>query len=204
MRNLHRQAQPGRETTEHDDDVASKSKRKAEMQALQDLGERLIDLPADRLKRVPLPDHLREAIRDARRFTQHEAIRRQRQYVGKLMRDADDETLAGINAAIAAFDGDSAEDKARLHKLEKLRDRIVDDESALTEFTRRHPQADVQRLRQLRRNGLKERQDNKPPKSFRLLYQEIKALEFPGSAGRIHESGIADEFLQADGGVQDE
>ena len=60
MRNIHRPAKPGRETVEHDANLPSKSARKAEMQALQELGERLIELPADRLKRVPLPDYLRE------------------------------------------------------------------------------------------------------------------------------------------------
>lgn len=190
MRNIHRPAKPGRETVEHDADLPSKSARKAEMQALQDLGERLIGLPAERLKRVPLPDHLREAVLDARRFTAHEAIRRQRQYVGKLMRDIDPEPIA---AAIAAFDGDSAEDTARLHRRERLRDQLIEDEGVLTELARRFPHANVQLIRQLRRNVIKERQENKPAKSYRLLYQELKALETPPAT----QSGVEENILQA-------
>ena len=191
MRNLHRAAKPGRETVIHDESLPSKSARKAEVESLQELGERLIELPAERLKRVPLPDHLREAVMDARRFTSHEAIRRQRQYVGKLMRSIDCEPIA---AAIRAFDGDSAEDTARLHRREKLRDQLIEDEGTLTELARRYPHANVQLLRQLRRNVIKERNENKPPRSYRLLYQELKALETPPA------DGVAEDFLQTQAG----
>ena len=191
MRNIHRAAKPGRETGEHDPDLPSKSARKAEVESLQDLGERLIGLPAERLKRVPLPENLRDAVMDARRFTAHGAIRRQRQYIGKLMRNIDTEPIA---AAIKAFDGDSAEDTARLHRREKLRDQLIEDEGVLTELTRRFPHANVQLLRQLRRNVVKERTENKPARSYRLLFQELKALETPPA----NPSGVTDNFLQAD------
>ena len=190
MKNIHRAAKPGRETVEYDADLPSKTARKAEVESLQVLGERLIDLPLERLKRVPLPEHLRDAVMDARRFTQHGAIRRQKQYIGKLMRDLD---IAPIEAAIKAFDGDSAEDTARLHRREKLRDQLIEDEGVLTELTRRFPHANVQLLRQLRRNVIKERTENKPAKSYRLLYQELKALETPPV-----ESGVAAEILQVE------
>lgn len=194
MRNIHRAAKPGRETVEHDASAPSKSARKAEVESLQELGERLIGLPAERLKRVPLPEHLRDAVMDARRFTAHGAIRRQRQYIGKLMRDLDCEPIA---AAIRAFDGDSAEDTARLHRREKLRDQLIEDEAVLTELTKRYPHANVQLLRQLRRNVIKERNENRPPKSYRLLYQELKALETPpaeeAGAAIAESDGDADE-----------
>ena len=191
MRNIHRPAKPGRQTEELDPDLPSKSARKAEVEVLQDLGERLIALPGERLKRVPLPENLRDAVMDARRFTQHGAIRRQRQYIGKLMRTIDAEPIA---AAIAAFDGDSAEDTARLHRREKLRDQLIADEGVLTELTRRFPHANVQLIRQLRRNVIKETAENKPAKSYRLLYQELKALESPLPT----TSGVAAEILQVE------
>lgn len=194
MRNIHRPAKPGRQTVELDTELPSKSARKAEVEVLQDLGERLIELPAERLKRVPLPEHLRDAVMDARRFTAHGAIRRQRQYIGKLMRDIDPEPIA---AAIAAFDGDSAEDTARLHRREKLRDQLIADESVLTELTRRFPHANVQLIRQLRRNVIKEKAENKPARSYRLLYQELKALESPPAAS----SGVAEDFLHVETGA---
>lgn len=189
MRNLHRPAKPGRETTEHDESLPSKSALKAEMTALQALGEKLIELPLERLKRVPMPESLRDAVLDARRFTQREAIRRQRQYVGRLMREVDAEPIA---AAVAAFEGESAADTARLHRIEKLREELIADESMLTALVSRHPAANLQRLRQLRRNAIRERNENRPARAFRELFQELKAL----LAAPAAESGVGAENLQ--------
>ena len=78
--------------TEHDDLSAplSKTRRKQAMEELQSLGEELAALPADKVKRIALPEDLREAIIEAQRMQRHdEARRRQMQYVGKLMRGID-------------------------------------------------------------------------------------------------------------------
>ena len=168
---------------------SSRTQKKNAMQALQDLGERLVQLPADQLKRTPLPEHLREAVMDARRFTKHEAIRRQLQYIGKLMRDIDP---APIEAALAAFAGVSAAETARMHRLERDRDALIDNEDAITEIARRHPDADVQRLRQLRRNAIRERAENKPPKSYREIFQVLKALD-AGSTAAAEPEPAEDE-----------
>lgn len=172
---------------------SSKTQKKEAMQVLQALGERLVALPIDQLKRTPLPDHLREAVMDARRFTKHEAIRRQQQYIGRLMRDIDP---APIEAALAAFDGVSAAENARLHRLEREREALLADEGVIGEIARRHPGADVQRLRQLRRNALKERAEAKPPKSFREIFQVLKELDAgtaPPDHPTRHDDGNHDE-----------
>jgi ribosome-associated protein len=71
----------------------SKSALKREMTALQKLGVALVALSRDQLKKVDMPERLRDAIHDAQRFTQHEAHRRQLQYIGKVMRDIDSAPL---------------------------------------------------------------------------------------------------------------
>ena len=157
---------------------SSRTQKKNATHALQEIGERLVGLPADQLKRTPMPDILRDAVMDARRFTKHEAIRRQQQYIGKLMRDIDP---APIEAALAIFDGVSDVEKARLHRLEKERDALLENEDLITEIGRRHPGADLQRLRQLRRNAIKERAENKPPKCFREIFKVLKELEAGGA-----------------------
>lgn len=167
-----RKENPGGDSMPHST-PPSKTQRKASMHALQALGERLAELPPDRLRRIAMPEALLEAIRQAQGMGRNEARRRQMQYVGKLMRDVDP---APIEAAIAAFDGVSAVEIARQHRLERLRARLLDDEAVLTEIVAAHPGADAQRLRQLRRNALKEQEQNRPPKSFRALFQELKAL----------------------------
>lgn len=71
----------------------SKSSRKREAHALQKLGEELVALRPDDLARLPLPEGLLDAIAEARRLTSRGAAARQRQYIGKLMRDIDVEPV---------------------------------------------------------------------------------------------------------------
>lgn len=152
----------------------SKSQLKRDMEALQALGEQLVALGADQLKKIELPDDLREAVRDAQRFTKHEARRRQMQYIGRLMRDADP---APIRAALDEVHGVSAAANARLHALERLRARLLEDEAgALDEIVRDHPQADLQQLRTLRRNALREQEQGKPPRAFREIFRLLREL----------------------------
>ncbi|MBU1236853.1 MAG: DUF615 domain-containing protein [Gammaproteobacteria bacterium] len=152
----------------------SKSQLKREMDALQALGERLVGLSAERLAKIDMPDDLREAVKDAQRFTKHEARRRQLQYVGRLMRNVDP---VPIQAAIDEIDGISAAANARMHALERLRERLLEDEGVLDEIARRTATADFQRLRQLRRNAIKERAEKKPPRAYRELFRVLRELE---------------------------
>ncbi|HET9762309.1 MAG TPA: ribosome biogenesis factor YjgA, partial [Casimicrobiaceae bacterium] len=71
----------------------SKTRRKAEMDALQSLGEKLAELDATRIAELDLPERLIEALQMARRITQHEARRRQLQFIGRLMRDVDPQPI---------------------------------------------------------------------------------------------------------------
>lgn len=151
----------------------SKSALKREMTELQALGEELAALSKDQLKKIDLPDDLRDALRDAQRFTQHEAHRRQLQYIGKLMRTIDPEP---IRAALDEIKGVSAAANARMHALERLRERFLADEKVIAEIAAAHPGADLQQLRQLRRNALKEQELNKPPRAFRELYRVLREL----------------------------
>jgi ribosome-associated protein len=78
----------------------SKSARKREAHALQKLGEELVALRAADLARLPLPESLREAIDEARRLTSRGALARQRQYIGKLMRDIDVQPILDAMGAL--------------------------------------------------------------------------------------------------------
>jgi ribosome-associated protein len=155
-------------------DRPSKSQAKREMDALQAMGARLVELSTDRLKKIDMPDELRDAVRDAQRITQHGARRRQLQYIGRLMRNVDP---APIQAAFDEIDGISAAANARMHALERLRERLLEDESVLNEIARRTATTDFQQLRQLRRNALKEKAEGKPPRAFRELFRVLRELE---------------------------
>ena len=76
-----------------DDLKPSKSARKREYLALQKLGEELITLKESDLDSLPLGDNLREAVMEARQIKANGALRRQKQYIGKLMRHIDPEPL---------------------------------------------------------------------------------------------------------------
>jgi ribosome-associated protein len=143
------------------------------MHELQDLGERLARLSPERLAKVDLPETLRQAIEEGQRITKHEARRRQMQYIGRLMRDVDP---APLRETLAALEGKSHAETARLHRVERLRDRLLADEAVLTEIGRDHPGADLQRLRQLRRNALNEQEQGRPPRAFRELFRELRDL----------------------------
>jgi ribosome-associated protein len=151
----------------------SKSARKRAMTELQDLGKELVALSVDQIKKIDMPEDLRTAVRDARRITQHEAHRRQLQYIGKLMRGIDPEPL---QAALDEINGVSAAATARMHALERLRTRFLADEKVIGEIAAAHPGADLQYLRQLRRNALKEQELGKPPRAFRELFRVLREL----------------------------
>ncbi|MCL2590118.1 MAG: DUF615 domain-containing protein [Betaproteobacteria bacterium] len=155
----------------------SKSRRKREMQSLQDLGAQLLVLSPGQLEKFSLPGELLAAIAEARRFTRKdEALRRQIQYIGKLMRNVDPEP---IRTQFAALRGESASEIARLHRLEQLRDELLADEQTVEKIIHEWPGADTQRLRTLRRNALKEREQQRPPRAYREIFKVLRDLE-PG------------------------
>jgi ribosome-associated protein len=153
----------------------SKTQRKQAMEDLQTLGEELVALSADRIKKIDIPESLRDAVREAQRMTRlDEAKRRQIQYVGRLMRSVDPEP---IRAALALVRGESASETAKLHRLERLRTELLADEKVLHEIATLYPSIDLQHLRSLRRSALKEQEQNKPPRGYRAIFQVLKELE---------------------------
>lgn len=157
----------------------SKTKKKQAMHELQDLGAELVELSTGQLKRINLPENIYEAVRECQKITAHGARRRQIMYLGKLMRSTDEEP---IRAGLALIRGESSAETARLHRLERFRTRLLEDESVLAEIAALWPSVDLQHLRQLRRNALKEQENNKPPKNFRAIFQVLQELDKEGSA----------------------
>jgi len=162
-------------TAEEESAPPSKTQRKRAMEELQVLGEDLVALPADRVRKIELPEDLRAAVREAQRMTRHDdARRRQMQFIGRLMRDVDPEP---IREALAVVRGESAEDTARLHRLERLRADLLADEKVLYEIASGSPSIDLQQLRSLRRAALLEQAQGKPPRSYRAIFQLLKELD---------------------------
>lgn len=157
----------------------SRTQRKHEVEALQTLGRALTELARDQLKRIPMPDDLRNAILDWHRFPKHEAQRRQLQYIGRLMRKIDP---APIAEALAHVRGESTAAKAYFHSLERWRERLLTDPDGLTAWIAEHPASDAQQLRSLIRNASREAAQGKPPKSSRELFRLLReTIEHPSN-----------------------
>ena len=156
-----------------DEEKPSKTRRKREMHELQALGARLAELNPGQLAAVALPENLRDALAQLRRMTKHEARRRQMQYVGKLMRSVDP---APIREKLKIWDGVSAEHTARQHRVERWRDRLLEDDSTVDELLRAHPGIDARRLRALAGRAREERAAGTPPRAYRELFRALREI----------------------------
>jgi ribosome-associated protein len=156
-----------------DDAPISKTQRKKDSQALQDLGAEVVALSEAQLAVLELPDFLRNAVMDARRITGFEARRRQMQYIGKLMRKVD---AAPIRARLEAWKFPERAQAAQFKRTELWRERLLAEEGALEALLREYPRADGHQFDSLIRDALRERKENRPPKSYRLLFQALRAL----------------------------
>ena len=170
----------------------SKSEMKRQSTALQKLGEDLIAEPRDRVKRVPMPEDVREAILECQLIKDHEGRRRQLQYVGKKMRTLDEAEIAIIQKTIDSWRGLSKSDTAAMHALERRRDKLLVDDQVLTDLLVQHPHLDAQHLRTLIRNARKEQAENKPPKAYREIFQILKQLQ-PKTAAQAADASQHDD-----------
>lgn len=164
---------------EQEDEWVSKTQMKKQMNDLQALGMELTKLSSDTLKKIGLDEELFEAIATYKKITSNSALKRQAQFIGRLMRDTDP---APIEAYLAKLRGDNAAHNAFLQRVEQARTRLLADDGAITQFMADFPQADAGKLRTLIRNTKKEQEQNKPPKNFRALFQEIKAVMEAGQS----------------------
>jgi ribosome-associated protein len=171
----------------------SKSELKRQMDELQKLGAQLVAEPRDRVKRVPMPEDVKEAILMCQTITNHEGRRRQLQFVGKKMRSLTDEEVAVIQRTIDSWKGASKAETAALHALERRRDKLLTDDTALTKLLEEHPQLDVQQLRTLIRNARKEQAESKPPKAYRELFQILKDLSKQAKPAAADEAEADDD-----------
>ncbi len=159
--------------SEQSQEPISKTKRKAEMDALQELGVKLTELPNDKLAKLDLPERLLDAVKETKRITSNGALRRQRQYLGSLMREVE---TAPIIDQLKRWEGKHTEENAHFHQLERLRSRLLEDENSLSAFLCDYPQADSQQIRTLIRNHHREISANKPPKSSRELFKLLREI----------------------------
>ena len=163
------------ETNElQEEELISKSQRKRDAEAAQQLGKDILGLSQEAQNSMELPESLSKALDDARRIKKNSALKRQLQYIGKLMRTIE---LEPIKEQYLKLTNHYDKDIKILHSLEKWRDRLLTEgDKALEDLVNEAPTADRQHLRQLIRQSAKETQLNKPPKSAREIFKYLKTL----------------------------
>ena len=134
----------------------SKTDAKRESEELQQLGQQLLELRGDLFKPLPLPDKLAEALADAKRITNFEGKRRQMQFIGKLMRQLDEDTLQAVRHALELQRLGHSYDTEQLHQAEQWRDRLIESDTAVQEWIAQYPGTDTQQLRALVRQARKD------------------------------------------------
>jgi ribosome-associated protein len=136
----------------------SKTRIKQEMIELQKLGESLVDLPRSFLKKIGLPADLLEAVLYAKEVRTHGARRRQKQWIGTLMRELEDPAF--IRLALDQYNqgiSGPREEKSAVpeldHTLGLLAEELVSGgEDRIAAMVSRRPSMDPDRLRRLIRH----------------------------------------------------
>ena len=166
------------------EETVSKSRRKREAQHLQKLGEALIGVSDEALEALDVPDRLKDAIRLARTLNKRGALRRQKQYIGKLMRSIDPAPVEALLEATAA----PGREDARLHRVaEAWRERLLDDPASIEAFMEAYPDADRESVEEAVRAGLEDRTQRRPAGGARRLYRVLREI-----ADRAARRGTAD------------
>jgi ribosome-associated protein len=134
----------------------SKTELKARSTELQKIGVQLCDLPRDRWDRLDLPVRLADALDHLAQITDFEAQRRQRQFVGKLMRKLNADEIEAIRALLERERLGTTLAAENLHQIETWRTRLLQDDDAMTDWARQFPQSELARIRGLVRQARKE------------------------------------------------
>lgn len=157
----------------------SRSEQKRAAQAVLDLAARLVELTPTQLGKAGLTDELRAEVDNVRSIKARVARKRQIGFLAKLMRRCEDGELDTARALLGEDREQHLRDTADQHRLEALRQQLIDDDDALTGLIEQHPDLDRQHLRSLIRQARRERDKNKPPSASRQLFRLLKTLPTP-------------------------
>ena len=160
-------------------DGPSKSQVKRELHAIVDLTKELIELSVEQIRQLPLDESAIRALEEAKSFKSHGAKRRQIHYAAKVLRQAD---LDSLRQQIDTWKHGSKEQTDHLHRLELIRDRLIESDDEVPKLIEQYPDIDIQVLRSIVRAARKEQSSNakltpdQTPqrKQYRALFQLLK------------------------------
>jgi len=159
-------------TAEQDENSISKSQKKRDSTALQTVGEELVRLTPEVIRKLALPEALETAVLDCKNIgpSKHGGFKRQMQYIGRLMREVDS---ASIIEKLQLLKAPSQKQTAQHHLAERWRDRMLADATAVAAFANEFPEADRVLLESYLHKAREDHAAQRPPKYFRLLYQAL-------------------------------
>ena len=156
-------------------DGPSKSQLKRDSHHLIDVGEEILKLSAEDIRSLHLPDELEEAIATALKIKSRSGLKRQRLYIGKLLRSIDSDA---IETQLRKIQHRHDTNTAHFKRLEKWRDSLINnDKASLNEIIKHYPEIDRQHINQLIRAAHQEKLKDKPPAASRKLFKYLRQLE---------------------------
>ncbi|BBP45944.1 UPF0307 protein [Thiosulfatimonas sediminis] len=156
----------------------SRTQIKRAAHAVTDLGEQLTELTKGQMAKLNIPPELAEALDTLTRISKGNAIKRQKSFIGKLLRQ-NEHLIIEIKAMLEEEELKRKQQNAHFHRLEMLRERLIaEGDDAIAGLMQSYPQVDRQHLRQMIRNAQKELAENKPPKASRELFKYLRSLEW--------------------------
>ena len=163
---------------EQDDDIdygPSKSEIKRECHHLLDIGEEILKLTTEDRHSLDLPEDVEAAVTTALKIKSRSGLKRQRQYIGKLLRSVDSEI---IEVKLKKIQHRHDTNTAQFKRLEKWRDSLIDnDKQTLDDVITHYPEIDRQYINQLIRSAHQEKKQNKAPAAARKIFKYLLELE---------------------------
>ena len=154
----------------------TRTQQRRDALAVLALAMQLVELPPSKLARANLPEDVLREVENTRRITAHIARKRQLGFLAKVMRRHEDDAYDGLRTLLGENREQLRKETAAMHRLEALRDRLLDDDNALQELIDQYPAIDRQHVRSLVRAARVERDGNKPPRAYREIFQLLKQV----------------------------
>jgi ribosome-associated protein len=154
----------------------TRTQQRRDALAVLAFASQLAELPPSKLARANLPEDVLREIDNLKRITSHIARKRQLGFLAKVMRRHEDEVFDGARALLGENREQQRKETAAMHRLEALRERLLENDDTLQELIDQHPHVDRQHLRSLVRQARIERDGNKSPRAYREIFQLLKTL----------------------------
>lgn len=174
----------------------SRSQQRRQALKILKLSQRLAELSPGQCASLPLSPELRIHLSHAAQIRSAIARKRELAFLAKQLRREPEEALIAIAAALDASKSHERLHSATLHRVETWRSRLLTEGDRCFEALREtYPQADIQLLRQLVRNALKQQAQHKPPHAFKALFRALHALDTATTATDNRDQAAAPSYL---------